>query len=112
MPSFPDEALADVVAGLTPETVDALVTALRHGEISLQSSSVGISAVHGVRPDAARRTASAFQQLSAETDPATIALALSTANRMRARERLSRPEIEIVWTGPQASGTIMRPTAA
>ena len=112
MPSFPDEALADVVAGLPPDTVDALVMALRRGEISLQSSSVGISAIRGVRPDAARRTTGAFQQLPRDTDPATIALALSTANRLRARERLSRPEIEVVWTGPQAPGTIMRPTAA
>jgi len=112
MPSSPDEALAASLAGIPPTAVHAIASALAKGEISLDSSSVGIDAIPGVSPDAARRTAIAFQAVRATVDGAAVALALLTANRLRLLERLSRPDIEIVWTGPPAPGTIMRPTGA
>src|SRR5690348_11562241 len=45
MHSSADENLSDLVASVTPEAVDALVTALRNGEIGLRSSAVGVAAV-------------------------------------------------------------------
>ena len=38
------------------------------------------------------------------------ALALRVATGLRGLERLARPEIEIVWTGPEAEGPLVRPT--
>src|SRR5579864_2086428 len=112
MPSSNEDVLAEVVSALTPQAVDAIVDGLRQGVITLASSSVGVGALHRVGPDAAMRVVTLFQSLPQHAESASVALALATANRLRARERLSRPEIEIVWTGPPAPGTIMRPTAA
>jgi phosphatidylserine/phosphatidylglycerophosphate/cardiolipin synthase-like enzyme len=112
MPSSADDILASLLAGAPLATVDALASALERGDITLGSSSVGIDAVPGVGPDAARRAAIAFRAVRPEFGELATALALRVANRLRAAERLSRPEIEIVWTGPPAPDTIMRPTGA
>lgn len=111
MPSPLDETLADLVALLTPSTVGALATALEDGEISLDSSAVGVDAVRGVGPDAAR-CAAVLQAIPPNVGAAAVALALRTANALRTRDQPGRAEIEIVWTGPQSPGTLMRPTGA
>src|SRR5207244_10622706 len=74
-------------------------------------SSVGISAVRGVDTQTARRCAEAFAQLKDDLDESALSLALRVAVGLRDVERLSRPEIEIVWTGPEAEGPLVRPTA-
>ena len=112
MPSSPAELLAALVAGTPPAAIDAIAKALTTGRISLTSSAVGIDAVPGVGPDVARRTANTWRLLGSNVTSADIVLALSTANRLRRVELLNRPEIEIVWTGPSAPGTLVRPTAA
>jgi hypothetical protein len=112
MPSSPDHVLAALVAGTPPAAIDAIADALNTGVLTLMSSAVGIDALRGVGPDVARRTASAFQSIGSEFSAADVALALSTSNGLRRMELLSRPEIEIVWTGPVSPGTLVRSTAA
>jgi hypothetical protein len=112
MPSSPDEVLAALVAGTPPFAIEAITAALNAGVVTLMSSAVGIDALKGVGPDVARRTATAFQGIGSQFSEADVALALATSNRLRRMELLSRPEIEIVWTGPVSSGTLVRSTAA
>jgi hypothetical protein len=112
MPSSGGEELVDLVARVSPDAIDSIVDALSRGEISLEASSVGIDALPNVGPETARRAALAFQSLRAVQDERSVALALRVANQLRQKERLTRPDIEIVWTGPPAPGTIMRPTSA
>jgi len=44
-------------------------------------------------------------------DEGAVAIALELGNELRRIERLDRPEIELVWTGPSAGGPLVRPTA-
>jgi phosphatidylserine/phosphatidylglycerophosphate/cardiolipin synthase-like enzyme len=60
----------------------------------------------------ARRCAEAFARIKGDLDGPALVLALRVAVRLRDIERLQRPEIEIVWTGPDAEGPLVRPTAA
>jgi hypothetical protein len=112
MPSSLDEALAELVASLTPSRVGALASALEDGELTLDSSAVGVDAIRGVGPDAARCVSMVFRAIPPNVGADAIALALRTANALRIRDQLGHPGIEIVWTGPQATGTLMRPTGA
>ena len=47
----------------------------------------------------------------ANVDESSLAVALRVGNRLRSVERLTRPEIEIAWTGPAAAGPLVRPTS-
>ena len=58
------------------------------------------------------RTARVFGELSNSLDEPTVAAALRVGNRLRTLERLSRPELEIAWTGPDAEGPLIRGTSA
>ena len=59
----------------------------------------------------------AFQQAIGTTsgtvdiDESAVSTALRVANRLRSVEKLARPEIEITWTGPGASGPLVRSTS-
>lgn len=110
-PSQPAEVLAHLVAGTTPAAVAALVDALMRGDISLGSSSVGLDAVPGVSSETAQRATRAFRQVQDVLDAHTVAIALQMGNELRQIERLDRPEVELVWTGPEASGPLVRQTA-
>jgi phosphatidylserine/phosphatidylglycerophosphate/cardiolipin synthase-like enzyme len=99
-----------LVAGSPTLAVEAIADALDAGALTLQSSSVGISALRGVDTQTARRCAAAFAQLKDDLDEAALSLALRVATGLRGVERLARPEIEIVWTGPEAEGPLVRPT--
>ncbi len=101
-----------LVAGSPTPAVEAIADALDEGVLTLRSSSVGISAVRGVDAQTARRCAEAFTQLKDDLDGPALALALRVATGLRGVERLARPEIEIVWTGPEAEGPLVRPTTA
>ena len=100
------------MAGSPTDAVDAIADALDDGRLTLETSSVGIAALRGVDTRTATRCAHAFAAVAGSRDSATVSLALQTAVALRCVERLQRPEIEIVWTGPQADGPLVRPTAA
>lgn len=115
--SLTDE-LAELVAILPADTVDALANGLDSGQVSLVSSSFGFTLLRGINDDHAERIATAFQRIgSAVSDGAeglngrALATAFRVANRLRAVERLERPEIEIAWTGPAADGPLIRSTS-
>lgn len=110
--SAPSEVLAELVAASPTDAVVAVVEALDRGAIDLATSSVGIASVRGVDARTARRCATAFALLRSEVGAAAVALALRAAVGLRDLERLRRPEIEIVWTGPEAEGPLVRPTLA
>ena len=101
--------LAELVAVLPPSAVDALAEGLEAGRVSLSTSSFGFARLRGVSDDHAGRIAAALQQI--EIDERAVATALRVANRLRFVERLARPEIEIAWTGPAASGPLVRSTS-
>jgi phosphatidylserine/phosphatidylglycerophosphate/cardiolipin synthase-like enzyme len=106
------EAIVNLVAGSPSQAIEAIADALETGSLSLRSSSVGVSAVRGVDAQTARRCADAFTRLKSTLDESSLALALRVAVGLREVERLARPEIEIVWTGPEAEGPLVRPTTA
>ncbi len=94
---------------LPPSAVDALAEGLEAGRVSLSTSSFGFARLRGVSDDHAARIAAALQQI--EIDESAVSTALRVANRLRFVERLARPEIEIAWTGPAASGPLVRSTS-
>lgn len=97
---------------MPPSSVDALANALDLGRITLTSSSVGLSQIRGMSQESATRTASAFAELGETIDERIVSAALRVGNRLRTLERLSRPELEIAWTGPDADGPLIRGTSA
>ncbi len=106
------EVLAWLVAGSPSVAVQSIADALSSGRITLASSSVGIAALPRVSADTAERAVIAFRKLASGTDSTAVAFALRTADELRRVERHDRPEIEIGWTGPDAVGPLVRPTAA
>ncbi len=60
----------------------------------------------------AQKCAQAFAALPSEVTAEAVAVSLQAAVGLRDLERLQRPEVEIVWTGPEAEGPLVRPTAA
>lgn len=110
--SAPPDVLAELVAASPTDAVVAIAEALDSGTIDLATSSVGIASVPAVDTRTAQRCARAFALLPPEATAPAAALALRTAVGLRDLERLRRPEIEIVWTGPEADGPLVRPTLA
>ena len=100
-----------MVAGSPAAAIDALAVALQTGEVTLETSSVGIDSVPQISSETAKRAASAFADVKGKLNEECIAVALRLGNELRRVERLDRPEIEIVWTGPEAQGPLVRPTA-
>jgi len=92
--------------------VDSIADGLRLGVIGLDSSSGELELIDGVSRETAMRAARVFLDLRDCEDPAGVALALSTANSLRIVTNLDSPQIEIVWTGPDAEGPLVRPTHA
>lgn len=105
------EAVVSLVAGSPTAAVEAIADALDLGALTLDSSSVGVAAIRGVDTQTARRCSEMFAQLRNDLDESALSLALRVATGLRGVERLSRPEIEIVWTGPDAEGPLVRPTS-
>lgn len=106
----PAERLAHFIVGTPPAALETIAAALEAGTIQLRSSSLELLDLPDVSTERARRAAAAFAHLPKDADPKAVALALRVANELRRVERLDRPEIEIAWTGPQASGPLVRPT--
>ena len=104
------KALAELIAGMPAAAVDALATALETGRVKLSSSSVGLSHVRGLGQENASRAARTFAAVREDIDEQTVVASLRVGNRLRSIERLSRPELEIAWTGPEAEGPLVRST--
>lgn len=104
--------LAALVATAGPQALDAVADALASGQLALTSSSVGIARVRGVDRRNAELFARAFAAVGQEVEPSAVALALRTGRGLTAREAAHRPQVEVVWTGPDAGGPLVRPTAA
>jgi phosphatidylserine/phosphatidylglycerophosphate/cardiolipin synthase-like enzyme len=112
-PSSPThEILAALVAAAGPGALQAVAAALRSGDVSLDSSSVGIARLRGVDDRNAELFARAFAAVDEFADASGIALALETAHRVTVRDAERAPQVEVVWTGPDAGGPLVRPTAA
>ena len=107
-----DDQLADLIGGMPQGSVEALADALESGRVTLKSSAVGLSQLRGLSQESATRTARAFAGIGEALDEQAVASALRVGNRLRTVERLSRPELEIAWTGPEADSALIRGTAA
>lgn len=115
----PTDEIAELLAVLPPSTVDALIQGLEAGRVQLETSSFGLARLRGVSDDHAAKIAGTFQKVLSDNstdgpciDERSLAVALRVGNRLRAVERLTRPEIEIAWTGPAAAGPLVRPTSS
>ena len=103
---------------LPPSAFIALGDGLDTGRVGLATSSFGFARLRGVNDDHASRIAGTFQRIvrASAGEPVTIeekavATALRVASRLRSVERLARPDLEIAWTGPAASGPLVRSTS-
>jgi cardiolipin synthase A/B len=105
------EVLTGLAAASPTGAVLAIAAALEDGTVDLDTSSVGIVALRGVDSKTARECSRAFGLIRSEVSADAVALALRSAVGLRDQERLRRPEIEIVWTGPEADGPLVRPTS-
>jgi hypothetical protein len=106
------DALADLVASANPKAIDAVAGALESGDLTLSTSAVGLKRRRGVDQRHAELFARAFSELEPTQTPAGVALALRTASRVLGLDAATRPQVEVVWTGPEAGGPLVRPTAA
>ena len=91
--------------------IESLAAGLETGRLQLSSSSVGIAQQRGISSDSAARAAEAFRHLAGEITQESVVIALRAGNRLRAAERLTRPDIEVAWTGPAAAGRPIRSNA-
>jgi phosphatidylserine/phosphatidylglycerophosphate/cardiolipin synthase-like enzyme len=73
---------------------------------------VGIARVRGVDRRNAELFARAFATIGHAVAPSAVALALRTGRGVTVREAAQRPQVEVVWTGPEAGGPLVRPTTA
>src|SRR4051794_3796711 len=106
------DALANLVASAAPKAVDAVAGALESGDLTLSTSAVGLRRRRGVDQRHAELFARGFSKLEPTQTPAGVALALRTASRVLGLDAATRPQVEVVWTGPEAGGPLVRPTAA
>lgn len=77
----------------------------------MDTSPVGIGALRGVDSRNAEACALAFRDLK-ELEPGVVALSLRTALAAVVRDAAHAPRVDVVWTGPDAGGPLVRPTAA
>ena len=110
--SSTNEVLAALVAAASPGAVQTVAAALQSGQVDLDSSSVGIVRLRGVDHRNAELFARAFAALDDSFDAIAVALALNTAYGVTVRDSERAPQVEVVWTGPDAGGPLVRPTAA
>ncbi|MCA9852228.1 MAG: hypothetical protein KC482_01285 [Dehalococcoidia bacterium] len=89
----------------------SIAAALDDGSLSLESSPVGIAGLPGVRHDLASQTYDVFQSLAATLNATAVSVAIRTAVEVRDEEHLGSPQVEVCWTGPDAEGPLVTPTA-
>jgi phosphatidylserine/phosphatidylglycerophosphate/cardiolipin synthase-like enzyme len=73
---------------------------------------VGIGRLRGVDDRNAELFARAFAAVRTSLDAASLSLALRTAHAVTVRDAQRSAQVEVVWTGPDAGGPPVRPTAA
>lgn len=110
-PSLASE-LARFVAQNPLDGVESIAGALESGDLNLSSSSGVIALLDGVSRDSAMKAARLFAELPAEINERAVATGLRCGAALRTLDNQTRPQIEIVWTGPQAEGPLVRPTGA
>ncbi len=107
------EVLAALVAAATPAAIDAVTAELAAGRLTLRSTSVGLASVRGVDRRHAELFARAFAEArSRGASHESVLLALRTAQAATARQADQATQVQVVWTGPEADGPVVRPTAA
>lgn len=113
------DEIAELLTVLPPSTIDALIDGLQSGRVRLETSSFGLARLRGISDDHATKIAETFQKVlsyragdRSDIDESSLAVALRVGSRLRSVERLTRPEIEIAWTGPNVAGPLVRPTAS
>jgi hypothetical protein len=104
------DVLATAMASVGSEAIRSVVDALERGAITSRTTSVGLHALPEIDGRTAENLARAFAGLGTDITSHELALALATADRLRTVERSKVPQIEVAWTGPEASGPIVRPT--
>ena len=105
------DALVRLIRAGSSEALLAMASALEQGDLELESSSVGISAVPGVDELLASQTTRAFAAMKS-LDESGVATVIRTAVGIREQEQLVTPKVEICWTGPDAEGPLVTPNAA
>lgn len=104
--------LASLVVAAGPRALSAVVDGLETGRITLRSTAVGIKRLRGVDSRNAELFARAFEAVREDLEVETVAVALRTAHLAAARDAARRPQVEVVWSGPEAGGPLVRPTSA
>lgn len=107
-----EHSIAEFVAGTPEQAIRGIVTALRNKKIRISSTAVGVARVGGVTSEVATRAANLFNSIGDSMTGEQLAIVLDTADRTRSMERTSNPTVQIVWTGPETRGTLVRPTVA
>lgn len=110
-PTSTAELLAQALSGCPTASIDAIAGALEEGRITTRAGAVRLRALRGVDDRTAERVAGALARSPQVLDSAALATALRVASRMREIERAKAPQVEIAWTGPEAGGPLVRPTA-
>lgn len=90
----------------------AVADALDEGRLTLDSTAVGIARLRGVDHRNAELFARAFIAVRASLDVRSVTLALRTAQAVTVRDAERVAQVEVAWTGPDAGGPPVRPTAA
>ena len=111
-PSSKSDLIAKFVTGTPDRSIDGVVEGLRSGRITAESSPVGVARLPGVSTEVATRAAELFSEIPREFDPEILADHLEISKSVRSIERLGSPDVQIVWTGPESTGTLVRPTAS
>lgn len=111
LPSPVSEALIELVRAGSSDGLAALAGGLEAGEITLDSSPVGITSVRGVDDDLTQVAFLSFQVVRQELDERAVAAAIRTAVGIRTQEKLDRPHVEVCWTGPDAEGPLVTANA-
>ena len=110
MPSSPSDDLARLIVGMPSEAVREIAGALEEGKLKPPYIALALRDLPGVTEEKAREAASTFSLVESIFDTTSLAMFLRAVDELRRVERLDRPDIEIVWTGPDAEGPLVRPT--
>jgi hypothetical protein len=110
LPSSLSDELARLVSGMPSEAVLETAEALETGHLQPPYIALALRDLVGVTEEKAREAAIVLSAAAPFLDPPGLGLFLRAVVGLRRIEKLDRPDIEIVWTGPDAEGPLVRPT--
>jgi hypothetical protein len=87
-----------------------MAAALEDGRVLPPYIALGFRDLAGVTEEKAQEAAAALTTAAPVLEPPALGMLLRAADSLRRIEGLDRPDIEIVWTGPEAVGPLVRPT--